>query len=280
MGGILIESKQINSLLSKFRENKLAHAFLLETNNEEKCYLDIVTLIKIMNCAETFDLKCQSNCNLCNLIDNNELPSFITIKPDGQVIKKEQILNLMKKFSTKPIFSKYNIYVIKQADRFNSSSANTILKFLEEPEDNIIGFFITNNKENILPTIRSRCQVIKVDYNEIGSLIDDSYLDQVKIYLNAIYKNREDILFNKTNMSGFYEDRKQWEIFFSTMLFYIKECSFGERVDKIELINSINSKKAIDIINLIEQILKYIKANVNIDMILDKFVIEMRKYYE
>ena len=74
------------------------------------------------------------------------LPSLIIIEPDGLNIKKDQILDMMEKFSTKPVFTKFNIYVIREADRFNQSSANTLLKFLEEPEDNIIGFFITNNK--------------------------------------------------------------------------------------------------------------------------------------
>ena len=276
MGGILIEAKQINLLLEKLHENKLAHAFLLETNNDLKCYNDVVTFIKMMNCPQSYEENCDKDCNLCNLINNNQLPSFIVIEPDGQVIKKEQILNLMRKFSTKPIFSKYNVYIIKQADRFNSSAANTILKFLEEPEDNIIGFFITNNKENVLSTIRSRCQIVNAEYEENGFVIEEEYLEQVKLYLNYIFTNDDVVLFNKVNMSNLYDDRKKWEMFFLTMLFYIKNCCFEKSVDKIEVINKINSQQAIKIISLIEQILKYIKSNVNIDMILDKFVIEMR----
>lgn len=280
MGGILIEAKQINLLLEKLHENKLAHAFLLETNNDLKCYNDVVTFIKMMNCPQSYEENCDKDCNLCNLINNNELPSFIVIEPDGQVIKKEQILNLMRKFSTKPIFSKYNVYIIKQADRFNSSAANTILKFLEEPEDNIIGFFITNNKENVLSTIRSRCQIVNAEYEENGFVIEEEYLEQVKLYLNYIFTNDDVVLFNKVNMSNLYDDRKKWEMFFLTMLFYIKNCCFEKSVDKIEVINKIKSQQAIKIISLIEQILKYIKSNVNIDMILDKFVIEMRDYCE
>ena len=78
---------------------------------------------------------------------------------------KGQIEEMMTKFSTKPIYSKYNNYVIINAEKMNESSGNSLLKFLEEPEDNIIGFLIVNNKENVLPTIKSRCEIIHVDYD-------------------------------------------------------------------------------------------------------------------
>ena len=98
---------------------------------------------------------------------------------------------MMDKFSTKPVFTKFNMYVIREADRFNSSSANTLLKFLEEPEDNILGFFITNNKENVISTIRSRCQVFSCNYDtDIMESLDEEILTDVKLYLKKIFENK------------------------------------------------------------------------------------------
>ena len=269
------------NLLLRYHENKLAHAFLLETNNEELCYKDVLELIKKMNCSFNYSNNCSLDCNICNLIDNNSLPSLITIVPDGQFIKKGQITDMMERFSTKPVFTKENIYVIREAERFNSSSANTLLKFLEEPEDNIIGIFITSNKENVISTIRSRCQIFSCIYdNNIIDCLYDNILTDVKLYLNSIYKNADDLLYNKTHMSGFYTDRKDWELFFKTMFYYLDDCYISERLDKVELVKNISKDKLIKIIVLIEDILKYIKSNGNIDLILDKFVIEMRNYYE
>ena len=98
--------------------------------------------------------------------------------------------------------------------------------------------------------------------------------------MNAIYKNKEDLLYNKTNMSGFYKDRIDWENFFNTMLYYIKDCYQSDRIDKIKVVIDNKKENLIKIILLIEEILKYIKSNGNIDLILDKFVIGMREYYE
>ncbi len=268
-------------LLSRYRENKLAHAFLFETNDFTRCYNDILLFIKKLNCPFSYSDNCSEECNICNLIDNDTLPSLITINPDGQFIKKDQILDMMDKFSTVPVFTKFNIYIINNAERFNSSSANSLLKFLEEPQDNIIGIFITNNKENVISTIRSRCQIFSCNYDfSITDSLDEDVLNDVKLYLNAIYKSKEDLLYNKTHMSGYYKERIEWEIFFNTMLYYLKDCYSSDRTDKIKMVEEIKKDNIIKIIVLIEKILLYIKSNGNIDLILDKFVIEMREYYE
>ena len=45
----------------------------------------------------------------------------------------------------------------------NDTSFNKMLKFLEEPEDNILGFYITRNKDSVANTIVSRCELIKMN---------------------------------------------------------------------------------------------------------------------
>lgn len=278
-GGILIESSNIQKLVSRYHENKLSHAFLLETNNPKKCFDDIISLIKIINCPGEYKDKC-NDCNLCELIKKKNLPSLKIINCDCATIKKEQIIEVINSFVTKPIFSKFNMYIVNDADRLNGSSGNTLLKFLEEPEEDILGFFITNNKENVLSTVRSRCQIVTCHYGEDGFEYDEEILDNVKIYLINIYKNYDDLYYNKSNMSKLYNDRKKWESFFTVMLFYFKDCLSNKRDDVIDVMKKFSQKNIINIILLIEEILSLIKSNVNIDFILDKFVIEMRKYYE
>ena len=81
-------------------------------------------------------------------------------------------------------------------------------------------------------------------------------------------------------MVSLYTDRNDWEIFFTTMLFYLLDCLNDKRVDKVEVINNTNKENIIKMITKIKEILNYIKRNGNIELILDKFVIEMREYYE
>ena len=79
--------KMIQSLIDKYEIGRLSHAFLVETNNIELCLEDIKQFVKIINCREKYSKDC-TKCNLCKLIDLNNLPSLTVIEPDGMSIKK------------------------------------------------------------------------------------------------------------------------------------------------------------------------------------------------
>ena len=110
----MTESQVYQELIKHFHENKLAHAFLVETNDVDKSYLAILQFLKVINCPSDYKENCQE-CNLCHLIDNGNLPSLIVVEPDGNTIKKEQVMEIKKMFQTKPIFSKYNMYIINRS---------------------------------------------------------------------------------------------------------------------------------------------------------------------
>ena len=116
VGDNLHNEKVLNELIAKYRENKLAHAYLVETNNIEKAFKDIKEIIKLFNCEKEFESSC-TKCNLCNLIDKNNLPSLKIISPDGSSIKKSQIAELKKDFNSIPIYSKYNVYIFLNAEK-------------------------------------------------------------------------------------------------------------------------------------------------------------------
>ena len=72
------------------------------------------------------------------------------------------------------------IYVIKEADKLNDSSGNTILKFLEEPEEDIIAILLTTNRYKIIETILSRCQIISLKDDSYNITLSDNTLDMLK----------------------------------------------------------------------------------------------------
>lgn len=82
------------------------------------------------------------------------------IQPDGQDIKKEQMSTLIYNMTKKGYESGRKIYIISKADRMNVAAANTLLKFLEEPEGDVTAILLTDAYQSILPTIQSRCQRI------------------------------------------------------------------------------------------------------------------------
>ena len=90
----MVEVGVMKDILKRYREGKLAHAFLLETNDSNKCYQDVLELLKNINCPKEYRDNCEEECNICRLINNDSLPSLITIGPEGQFIKKDQILSL------------------------------------------------------------------------------------------------------------------------------------------------------------------------------------------
>ena len=110
-------------------------------------------------------------------VEHNNYPDVKYIYPDGNNIKKEQLLSLEKEFSKKSMLDNKLIYVIDQAEKLNDSSANTILKFLEEPEEDIIAILVANNRYKVLDTILSRCQVITLINNDFGVNIDENIIN-------------------------------------------------------------------------------------------------------
>lgn len=253
---------KLKFIIKQYEKNMLSHAFLIETNNIDKCLEEVKEIVKIIN-------KTKESNNIDKLIDLNNLPSLVIIEPDGMFIKKGQLEELESKFSTKPVFSKYNTYIILNADKMNDSSANTILKFLEEPESNIIGFLLVNNKENVLPTIKSRCEIVHVDYKE-DKITDEDKEELVDLYIKKIY-NTNDYLINKNIILSKYTERTDIEEILSIM--FDKYYQMYK-----ENINDLKKRiKYSNILDIIQNKLNILRYNGNIELLLDSMVIEMRR---
>ena len=96
-----------------YHKGTLAHAYLISTNNIDKCMKSLLHVIKSIFCVQEYEDDC-NKCSLCHLIDLGNLPSLKIIEPDGNFIKKDQINNLINAFSKSSQFTKENIYIIKK----------------------------------------------------------------------------------------------------------------------------------------------------------------------
>ena len=268
----MLVSKKLSFILEQNEQKKLSHAFLIETNNIDECYKDIKYLVKNINCPHCYDNNCKNECNICRLIDNDNLPSFMTIRPDGMSIKKEQITELMNNFGTKPIFSTHNCYVILNAEALGNTASNILLKFLEEPSENIVGFFVTTDMKQVLPTIKSRCEIITANYEE-NTVLDDNLIDIAEKYIEEI-NNGNDYLVNKKYILSTELERKDIQTIFLYLFDKYK------KILENQLKNNEEHSKVLEIINLIKKELKYLQYNVNVELILDDFVVEMRRSHE
>ncbi len=210
------------------------------------------------------------------------------IEPDGNFIKKEQILDLKYFFSKESQYTKENIYIIKNAERMNKESANTMLKFLEEPEGSVIGFFLTSKLDNVLLTIQSRCQHLEVNfannsYEDLGISEEDytKYVSVVEEYLQKVEVEKTDlILYNKEYLSDFSKDEIK-VILKITLNIYIealnKKILKDEENLKLDYLKSKSVENLKQKVNLLINLLQEINYNVNEGLLLDKFIIKMEE---
>ncbi len=168
----------------------------------------------------------------------------------------------------------------------NKESANTMLKFLEEPDGSVIGFFITNHIDNVLLTIQSRCQHIEVNFDndiceelEIAKDSYDNYLDVIKKYLEKIeVENKDSILYNKECLGDYSKEEKKSILQIILKIYQEKlNDKLLKRNSSTEFLflNNLSLNNLKKKVNLLINILKEINYNVNEDLLLDKFVIKM-----
>ena len=124
---------------------------------------------------------------LINIDNVDNSPDYINIEPTGTSIKIAQIRDLQSDIIIKP-HSKYKIYVINHAEKMTVESQNALLKTLEEPPEYAIIILVTNNKESLLPTIKSRCEIIKflpISIMELKNYLMDRGVEEKRSVLLA-----------------------------------------------------------------------------------------------
>ncbi len=264
--------EKLDNLVKLYHEERLAHVYLLETNNISLAFKDLITTIKKINCPNEYAEKCDK-CNICNLINQEALPSLIIVNADGNNIKKEQVLDLKRRFSFKPIYTPNNIYIINNAEKLNGASANTMLKFIEEPGENIIGFLLTTNLNNVIPTIKSRCEICSLIYNIEENKEDNPYYAVALEYIKAIELAKDDkIMYNRNIILNKYSERNDIEAIFKEILnIYLRLSVLQDEELNLKLDSLAINKR----INLLITFLEDIATNANVELLMDKFIIEL-----
>lgn len=163
MNEMSVKEKQprlLELFVRSIRNQRLGHAYLFEgargTGKKELANWIARTIF----CEKPQDGNPCFSCRSCLRIDEGNLPDLIELAPDGQSIKVDQIRQLKTEFFKSSVESSKKVYIIEDAEKMTISAANSLLTFLEEPGKDTYLFLLTTVKENILPTIRSRCQII------------------------------------------------------------------------------------------------------------------------
>ncbi|NMH28424.1 DNA polymerase III subunit [Flavobacterium silvaticum] len=86
---------------------------------------------------------------------------LLGVKNQQGEIRVEDANDMVKSMSLKAYEGGYKVMIVWMADKLNIAASNKILKLLEEPTPQSLFILISENEEDILPTIKSRCQVIR-----------------------------------------------------------------------------------------------------------------------
>ena len=289
------------------KNNKLSHAYLFDSYNNSNSLDVVLSLCKMIMC-ENDDYFCD-NCSVCNRISHDNYTDVKIIRPDGNYIKKEQIIELQNSYSMISIEGKKRIYIILDCDKMNTSTSNSLLKFLEEPYEDVIAFLVTNNVNKVIDTIKSRCQVLKLVNEEYGNL------NSIGKIANLVVKTREefDNFINDENNINlindviefieYYENNGLDVLIYVDKMLNLKKRSrddvnfifdmlinfyydiillrngqdikiFNDYVDILNVVDKLNSDdKLLKKLSILLEYKEYIKFNVNIGLLFDSLII-------
>ena len=268
--------KLFNTIITK---KKVGHAFLFNVDDSYDTSLAISFIKEILKNdvanADTGDSQYEK---FSYQLDNNTFPDLMIIKSFDKVIKKEQILNIKSEMKEKSINSGKQFYIIEYAENLNSSSANALLKFLEEPDDEIIAILVTKNINKVISTIVSRCQIVNL--NHYNRKKDEQYFELALKYL-LIYEDKKEKAVSY--LSELYEissdDLKgminSWIYIYKNVLKLLlnKDSEEANNESILALSKKNNIESVIDKLDKLEKMSNLILYNVNVRIILDELFI-------
>lgn len=194
MKSIFCQDKSVSILQSAYANNKWAHAYIFAGCEGVGKFTTASAWAKLLLCLEPKNDKgfadACGKCQSCRLFEAGSHPDFIhvykellefTDKGKGKTTPIDLPISVIREFviakaPQRPGLSRHKVFVINEAEKLNIQSQNALLKVLEEPPAYCCIVLICPQPEKLLPTIRSRCQIIRfglIDENIIiKSLIE------------------------------------------------------------------------------------------------------------
>ncbi len=195
----LFGNKRIKHILTSYMRNKIVPCSMIFSGPASSNLLGFaVGFAKALNCLNSTHDFCDE-CRNCIEASHESSLDLRILQPDGQFYKKEQVTFLIEDNYKKPLKGNRKIYILTNAHHMNPNSANSFLKVLEEPAISNVFILLTDNLSGLLPTIKSRCQVLKfspLSRTEIKEYLvqmgDDEETAKLKSYLSQ--SNMESVL--------------------------------------------------------------------------------------
>ena len=209
-----LETKQpiiYRTFVRSLQNHHLSHAYLISGNPGTPLLQVAKYLAKSILCDNPDPLAC-NNCITCLRVDDENYPDFIVLDGSAKTIKKEEVGNIEEQFEKTAFESKgIMIYIIHLVENMGVEAINSILKFLEEPGSEIYAFLTTNNENNVLPTIISRCQLLRLKLVNRQEVIEDAInlnVPQEDAELLSYFYNDGELIYDIVNDKEKVDDYK------------------------------------------------------------------------
>ena len=163
------------------KQSKVSHAYILngQRGSGKKMLARLFSMT--LQCESGKSEPC-GECRSCIQANNGNQPDIITVKHEKPAsISVDDVRQQVNgDIMIKPYSSPYKIYIIPEADLMTVQAQNAILKTIEEPPEYAVIFLLTENADSLLPTIRSRCVMLKLR-NIKDKLVKKYLMEQMQI---------------------------------------------------------------------------------------------------
>jgi DNA polymerase III delta' subunit len=153
----------VTQLQSAIERNRTPHAYLFSGPRGAPLYDTAQALAMALNCQTKRGIGC-GECDACSKIAAGIHPDVVTLLREGaaQIIPIESVrTQVITRVGLPPHEADTRVFIVEEATAFAPPAANALLKTLEEPPARTIFVLCTTAPEQLLPTIRSRCQRVR-----------------------------------------------------------------------------------------------------------------------
>ena len=208
--------KLIDRIEESIKCGKVFHAYIIEGDGLSGKEDFARELCKAVLCEEAPGTGCD-RCLSCRKIDHGNYEDLYYIEADGMSVKDEQVSKLQSDLKKKPTGPR-NLAIIQDADTMTTRAQNRLLKTLEEPYQGTVIMLLSENRENLLETIRSRCVTLRLENTAEGSekqhaaseifqvIHDGKSFYETKALLMKNMKSREDALILLDGLERIYRE--------------------------------------------------------------------------
>lgn len=206
------------TFLNAFQKDRLSHAYLISGGNGSPL-LDVACFFaKSLLCDGPSPLAC-NKCVSCLRIEDGNYSDFYLFDGSKTKIKKDDVITIENAFGKTAMENKgVRVYILHLIENMTSQAINSILKLLEEPGKQIYAFLTTNNENLILPTIISRCQLLRLHLIDKEIVVNNAVqlgVERIDAELLSYFYNDADLiketLDDKENNSAFFSAKECFE---------------------------------------------------------------------